>query len=86
MQKNDKIFASFFSFEVYDMPESQFKLNEVVEFIGIYTFDPDIIASNNNDDVDDDMMIFNFMDDVATHLPPSKVCNCRYVPFAPFYW
>lgn len=66
------------------MPESQFKLNEVVEFVGIYTFDPETIASNNNEeDVDDDMMIFDFMDDVATHLPPSKVCNyrCSIYPF-----
>ncbi|XP_078177648.1 E2F target protein 1 (ETG1) [Carex rostrata] len=58
--------------KVYDTPESQFKLNEVVEFIGIYTFEPELIASNNKEDVDDDMM-FDFMDDLATHLPPSKV-------------
>jgi Mini-chromosome maintenance replisome factor len=56
------------------MPENQLKLNEVVDFIGIYTFDPELISSNNKEDFDDDMMMFDFMDDVATHLPPSKVC------------
>ncbi|KAJ4769054.1 Mini-chromosome maintenance complex-binding protein [Rhynchospora pubera] len=59
--------------KVYDMPESQFKLNEVVEFIGIYTFDPELTTSNRSDSVDDDISMFDFMDDVATHLPPSKV-------------
>ncbi|KAJ3693792.1 hypothetical protein LUZ60_009272 [Juncus effusus] len=59
--------------KVYDMPESQLKLNEVFEFIGIYTFDPELNENRNNDDTGDDVMMFDFIDDVATHMPPSKV-------------
>ncbi|XP_072984466.1 mini-chromosome maintenance complex-binding protein [Typha latifolia] len=55
--------------KVYDMPESQLKLNDVVEFIGIYTFDPDLVV--HKDDSND--MMCDFIEDVAADLPPSKV-------------
>ncbi|XP_020107976.1 mini-chromosome maintenance complex-binding protein [Ananas comosus] len=55
--------------KVYDMPESQFKLNDVIEFIGIYTFDPELVITK--DDSDD--MMYDFMEDAVAHLPSSKV-------------
>uniref|UniRef100_A0A0D9Y3R1 Mini-chromosome maintenance complex-binding protein n=1 Tax=Oryza glumipatula TaxID=40148 RepID=A0A0D9Y3R1_9ORYZ len=55
--------------KVYDMPESQVKLNDVSEFIGVYTFDPELAApSDNSDDI-----MFDLMEDVTAQLPPSKV-------------
>lgn len=55
--------------KVYDMPESQVKLNDVAEFIGVYTFDPELAApSDNSDDI-----MFDLIEDVTAQLPPSKV-------------
>jgi hypothetical protein len=56
--------------QIYDMPESQVKLNDVGEFIGVYTFDPELAAPNDNSD---DIM-FDLIEDVTAQLPPSKVC------------
>ncbi|KAK1661867.1 hypothetical protein QYE76_050026 [Lolium multiflorum] len=55
--------------KIYDMPESQVKLNDVAEFIGVYTFDPELAAPNDNSD---DIM-FDLIEDVTAQLPPSKV-------------
>ncbi|KAJ6806447.1 mini-chromosome maintenance complex-binding protein [Iris pallida] len=55
--------------KIYDMPESNLKLNDVFEFIGIYTFDPQLAV--NKDDNDDPM--YDLMEDVLDQLPPSKV-------------
>ncbi|KAJ6831676.1 mini-chromosome maintenance complex-binding protein [Iris pallida] len=55
--------------KVYDMPESNLKLNDVFEFIGIYTFDPQLAVHK---DANDDPM-YDLMEDVLDHLPPSKV-------------
>ncbi|KAL6627366.1 hypothetical protein ACP70R_031092 [Stipagrostis hirtigluma subsp. patula] len=55
--------------KVYDMPESQVKLNDVVEFIGVYTFDPELAAPGDNPD---DIML-DLIEDVTAQLPPSKV-------------
>jgi hypothetical protein len=59
-------------FQVYDMIESQVKINDVIEFIGVYTFDPELAAPNDNQD---DIM-FDLIEDVTAQLPPSKVCPC----------
>uniref|UniRef100_A0ACD5TRH0 Uncharacterized protein n=1 Tax=Avena sativa TaxID=4498 RepID=A0ACD5TRH0_AVESA len=55
--------------KIYDMPESQVKLNDVAEFIGVYTFDPELAAPDDNSD---DIM-FDLIEDVTAQLPPSKV-------------
>ncbi|TVU21655.1 hypothetical protein EJB05_31306 [Eragrostis curvula] len=55
--------------KVYDMPESQIKLNDVVEFIGVYTFDPELAAPSDNPD---DIML-DLIEDVTAQLLPSKV-------------
>ncbi|KAJ1282456.1 hypothetical protein BS78_03G053300 [Paspalum vaginatum] len=55
--------------KIYDMPDSQVKLNDVIEFIGVYTFDPELAAPSDNPD---DIML-DLIEDVTVHLPPSKV-------------
>ncbi|KAM0889156.1 hypothetical protein ACQ4PT_027891 [Festuca glaucescens] len=55
--------------KIYDMPDSQVKLNDVAEFIGVYTFDPELAAPNDNSD---DIM-FDLIEDVTAQLPPSKL-------------
>jgi hypothetical protein len=64
------IIYSLMLLQIYDMPESQVKLNDVGEFIGVYTFDPELAAPNDNSD---DIM-FDLIEDVTAQLPPSKVC------------
>jgi hypothetical protein len=59
------------------MPESQVKLNDVAEFIGVYTFDPELAAPNDNSD---DIM-FDLLEDVTAQLPPSKVCILQSAVF-----
>ena len=69
----------FHALQIYDMPESQVKLNDVAEFIGVYTFDPELAAPNDNSD---DIM-FDLIEDVTAQLPPSKVCllECMMLDF-----
>lgn len=55
--------------QIYDMPESHLKLNDVFEFIGIYTFDPELAGHKDNSD---DLM-YDLFEDPMAHLPPSKV-------------
>jgi hypothetical protein len=55
--------------QVYDMLESQVKLNDVIEFIGVYTFDPELAAPSDNPD---DIML-DLIEDVTAQLPPSNV-------------
>lgn len=46
--------------QIYDSPESDLKLNDVFEFIGVLTFDQDELSNG-------------FSEDVLVHLPPNKV-------------
>ncbi|XP_039810547.1 mini-chromosome maintenance complex-binding protein-like isoform X2 [Panicum virgatum] len=55
--------------KVYDMPDSQVKLNDVIEFFGVYTFDPELATPSDNSD---DIML-DLIEDVTVQLPPSKV-------------
>ena len=52
------------------MPDSQVKLNDVIEFFGVYTFDPELATPSDNSD---DIML-DLIEDVTVRLPPSKVC------------
>ncbi|KAL0922527.1 hypothetical protein M5K25_006517 [Dendrobium thyrsiflorum] len=54
--------------KAYDLPESHLKLNDVFEFIGIYTFDPELCHTSGTDDSS-----FDLMEDVSNQLPPNKV-------------
>ncbi|XP_020575358.1 mini-chromosome maintenance complex-binding protein [Phalaenopsis equestris] len=54
--------------KAYDLPESHLKLNDVFEFIGIYTFDPELVHVSETDDSS-----FDLMEDVSNQLPLCKV-------------
>ncbi|XP_018821915.1 mini-chromosome maintenance complex-binding protein isoform X1 [Juglans regia] len=54
--------------KIYDSPESDLKLNDVFEFIGILTLDSEL----NEDKDDHDEPDNGFCDDVMVHLPPNK--------------
>ncbi|KAF3950867.1 hypothetical protein ACB098_06G130800 [Castanea mollissima] len=55
--------------KIYDSPESDLKLNDVFEFIGVLTFDSEV--SMDKDDQDE--LSNGFSEDVLVHLPPNKV-------------
>lgn len=64
--------------QIYDSPESDLKLNDVFEFIGVLTLDSEL----NEDKDDHDEPDNGFCDDVMEHLPPIKVlnpCICKIV-------
>ncbi|XWS65611.1 hypothetical protein CRYUN_Cryun05aG0128500 [Craigia yunnanensis] len=55
--------------KIYDSPESELKLNDVFEFIGVLTFDSELaVEKDHNDELSN-----SFYDDALVHLPPSKV-------------
>lgn len=52
--------------KVYDSPESELKLNEIFEFIGVLSFDPE--STSNKDESD-----LSLFEDDLVQLPPSKI-------------
>ena len=52
------------------MAENDIQLNDVIEFIGIYTFDPEVTVHQSNDG---DEVPFGLMEDISVQLPPSEV-------------
>lgn len=55
--------------QIYDSADSEIKLNEIFEFIGVFTFDHDIKVNNDEDnDLSDDLC-----EDVSAQLPLNKV-------------
>ncbi|CAA6656949.1 unnamed protein product [Spirodela intermedia] len=64
--------------KIYDMPENDIKLNDVIEFIGVYTFDPDVAVHDSNDA---DEFPYGLMEDISVHLPPSKVPRLHCLTF-----
>lgn len=55
--------------QIYDSPESDLKLNDVFEFIGVFTFDPEFpVDKNDNNDLESILD-----DDTRIQMPPSKV-------------
>ncbi|KAG9455206.1 hypothetical protein H6P81_008110 [Aristolochia fimbriata] len=55
--------------KIYDSMESELKLNDVVEFIGVFTFDPELVVHKTNSDT----LMDDLCEDPLAHLPPSKV-------------
>ncbi|GAV62484.1 LOW QUALITY PROTEIN: MCM_bind domain-containing protein/Racemase_4 domain-containing protein, partial [Cephalotus follicularis] len=55
--------------KIYDSPESDLKLNDVFEFIGILTFDSEIIVEKEGCDE----FCNGFSDDILFHMPSNKV-------------
>lgn len=58
--------------QIYDSPESELKLNDVFEFIGVLTFDSELAVEKD----DNDELSNSFYDDALVHLPPNKVFIC----------
>ncbi|KAM7494732.1 hypothetical protein LguiB_029341 [Lonicera macranthoides] len=56
--------------KIYDSPESDLKLNDVFEFVGVLTFDPEFTADK---DISSDELANSFYEDALVHLPSSKV-------------
>ncbi|MED6211896.1 hypothetical protein PIB30_077982 [Stylosanthes scabra] len=54
--------------KIYDSPESELKLNEVFEFVGILTSDPEIQEDNVDNDLSSELC-----EDPLRHFPPNKV-------------
>ncbi|KAH7537667.1 hypothetical protein FEM48_Zijuj03G0117200 [Ziziphus jujuba var. spinosa] len=55
--------------KIYDPPESELKLNEVFEFVGVLTLDSDFqVDKDENDDFSN-----GFSEDALVHFPPNKV-------------
>ncbi|KAL4342589.1 hypothetical protein GQ457_08G010140 [Hibiscus cannabinus] len=54
--------------KIYDSPESDLKLNDVFEFIGVLTFDSELAVEK-----DDNELSNSFYDDALVHMPPNKV-------------
>ncbi|PHT78253.1 Mini-chromosome maintenance complex-binding protein [Capsicum annuum] len=55
--------------KIYDSPESNLKLNDVFEFIGVFTFDPEFpVDKNDTNDLESSLC-----DDTLTQMPPSRV-------------
>ncbi|KAF8394837.1 hypothetical protein HHK36_018774 [Tetracentron sinense] len=54
--------------KIYDSPESDLKLNEVFEFVGVFTLDPELTVHE-----DDSNEFLNDLDDASVHFPPKKV-------------
>ncbi|XXG85926.1 hypothetical protein AAC387_Pa11g0921 [Persea americana] len=55
--------------KIYDSLEADLKLNDVFEFIGVFTFDPELAVHKD----DSDEFSNGICDDALVHLPPSKV-------------
>ncbi|KAH6773875.1 E2F target protein 1 [Perilla frutescens var. frutescens] len=54
--------------KIYDSPESDLKLNDVFEFVGIFSFDPDLTTCRDDNEVIDDLC-----EDALVCELPSKV-------------
>lgn len=54
--------------KIYDSPESELKLNDIVEFVGILTSDPELQEDNEDCDLSN-----GFSEDPLRHFPPNKV-------------
>lgn len=77
--------------QIYDCPESELKLNEVFEFVGVLTLDSDVMADKDDKD-DQDESSYGFIEDELVHLPPEKVVVpfeaarcCLYISFLNFF-
>lgn len=66
-----KLFHTCFYGQVYDSPESELRLNEIFEFIGVLSFDSELELNKEEADLQSNSL---YEDDLI-HLPPSKVCT-----------
>ncbi|KAL5725774.1 hypothetical protein ACHQM5_008880 [Ranunculus cassubicifolius] len=55
--------------KIYDTPEADLKLNDVIEFVGVFTFNPELnVQADDSADIADELF-----EDALAHLPPNKV-------------
>ncbi|KAF5205635.1 Mini-chromosome maintenance complex-binding protein [Thalictrum thalictroides] len=55
--------------KLYDSPESDYKLNDIIEFVGVFTFNPELMAQGDGSaDLSNELF-----EDALAHLPPNKV-------------
>ncbi|KAE9604108.1 hypothetical protein Lal_00001869 [Lupinus albus] len=54
--------------KIYDSPESELRLNDIFEFVGILTSDPELDEDNEDGDLSNE-----FCEDPLHHFPPNKV-------------
>ncbi|XP_071690035.1 mini-chromosome maintenance complex-binding protein [Rutidosis leptorrhynchoides] len=57
--------------KIYDSPESELKLNDVFEFIGVLTFDPDVKDDKSGENENE--FANSFVEEESVNLPSSKV-------------
>lgn len=58
------------SMQIYDSTEDDLKLNDIFEFVGVLTFDPEVTPADKEDS---DELENSFCQEESAHLPPSKV-------------
>ncbi|KAH7841269.1 hypothetical protein Vadar_027775 [Vaccinium darrowii] len=56
--------------KIYDSTEDDLKLNDIFEFVGVLTFDPEVTPADKEDS---DELENSFCQEESAHLPPSKV-------------
>lgn len=67
------------AWQVYDGADADIKLNDVIEFTGVLTFDPEISARSFSRSSDQDPFFHSFMDeDVCSKLPASRVWDEKH--------
>lgn len=73
---NNKSLSSFSSVscQIYDSPESELKLNDIFEFVGILASDPELEEDNADNDLSNE-----FCEDPLRHFPPNKVCTVMHI-------
>ncbi|KAK2982427.1 hypothetical protein RJ640_026270 [Escallonia rubra] len=65
--------------KIYDSPDSDLKLNDVFEFVGVLTLDPELTVSK--DDFSDELTN-GFCEDALSHLPSSKCFSFWFLDVA----
>lgn len=60
-------------FQVYDGLDADVKLNDIVEFIGILTFDPELTVHRETVGENSDVQAAFMEEDISAHLPASRV-------------
>ncbi|CAM6091635.1 unnamed protein product [Calypogeia fissa] len=67
--------------KVYDGGDTDIKLNDIVEFTGVLTFDPVLSANNFSCPSAEDSYFNPFMDDICSKLPASRVPRLHCITY-----
>lgn len=69
--------AHYAHFQVYDGLDADVKLNDIVEFIGILTFDPELTVHRRTVEESLDIQAAFLEEDISAILPASLVCKLQ---------